>query len=47
MCDNIVRLAGEQGAARVLVVSSSYGQELRRLLARMPNVRARTYNDLP
>ncbi|SDX35277.1 DUF5694 domain-containing protein [Hymenobacter psychrophilus] len=48
MCDNVVRQARQQGARRVLVaVGASHGQEMRTLLQKMPNVRVRTFNELP
>jgi hypothetical protein len=48
MCENVVRRAREQGAKRVLVaVGASHGQTMREILAQMPQVRVRTYNDLP
>ncbi|OWP64109.1 hypothetical protein CDA63_05100 [Hymenobacter amundsenii] len=48
MCDNVVRQARQQGARRVLVaVGASHGQQMRLLLQQMPNVRVRTFNELP
>lgn len=48
MCENVVRQAREQGARRVLVVvGASHGQIMRTILAQMPQVRVRTFNDLP
>lgn len=48
MCENVVRQARALGARRVLVaVGASHGQTMREILAQMPQVRVRTYNDLP
>jgi hypothetical protein len=47
MCENVVRQARKQGAKRVVVaVGASHGQAMREILAQMPQVRVRTYNDL-
>ncbi|QDA58837.1 DUF5694 domain-containing protein [Hymenobacter jejuensis] len=48
MCDNIVRLARQQGATKVMVaVGSAHTMILQRLLTQMPNVHATTFDDLP
>ncbi|WP_157530527.1 DUF5694 domain-containing protein [Hymenobacter norwichensis] len=48
MCENVVRQARAQKAKRVLVaVGASHGQAMREILAQMPQVRVRIYNDLP
>ncbi|MCA8833220.1 DUF5694 domain-containing protein [Hymenobacter pini] len=48
MCANVVRLARQQGARRVVVaVGASHGQLMSELLRAMPSVTVVSFNDLP
>lgn len=48
MCANVVRLARQQGAHRVVVaVGASHGQLMRELLSQTPGVKVLSFNDLP
>jgi Family of unknown function (DUF5694) len=48
MCANVVRLARQQGARRVVVaVGASHGQLMRELLSQTPGVKVVGFNDLP
>ena len=48
MCANVLRLARQQGARRVVVaVGASHGQLLRELLRATPGVKVLSFNELP
>ena len=48
MCANVVRLARQQGARRVVVaVGASHGQVLSELLRETPGVKVVSFNELP